>query len=311
MTTPTQPPSAPFDPTSPAARVEELRERLRPRAMEPGSSTPAGERFALERVQALELQLSSAQLRERDLTELAVRDGNLIAALEARVDELADLAERAEAAERALFETQMRAETALRRAELMEGELMSSRSEVDRLRARVVELEASLRRALAEVGEASSHRARSGVEDAVRESARMEESAQRSLELADRLRLKVVDLESSLRAVMREVGEATSARLRAEQVEADLVAVRHETNGHGPAGESPAAEAEGRLADLEARLASLDERISGLSESMQDTLEDATADDTVIDLREPEPAAETGTEPAQPPASRWSEWRAT
>jgi len=311
MTTPTQPPSEPFDPTSPAARVEELRERLRPRAMEPGSSTPAGERFALERVQALELQLSSAQLRERDLTELAVRDGNLIATLEARVNELADLAERAEAAERALFETQMRAETALRRAELMEGELMSSRSEVDRLRARVVELEASLRRALAEVGEASSYRARTGVEAAERESARMEESAQRSMELADRLRLKVVDLESSLRAVMREVGEATSARLRAEQVEADLVAVRHETNGHGPAGDSPAAEAEGRLADLEARLASLDERISGLSESMQDSLEDATADDTVIDLREPEPAVETGTEPAQPPASRWSEWRAT
>jgi hypothetical protein len=134
MTTPTPPPSSPIDPASASARVEELRERLRPRAMAPGAHTPPGERFALERIQALELQLSSAHQRERDLTELAVRDGNQIASLEVRVHELADLAERAEAAERALFETEMRAETAMRRAELMDGELLSSRAEVDRLR---------------------------------------------------------------------------------------------------------------------------------------------------------------------------------
>ena len=38
----------------------------------------------------------------------------------------------------------------------MESELMSTRAEVDRLRTRVVELEASLRRALAEVGAATA-----------------------------------------------------------------------------------------------------------------------------------------------------------
>ncbi|MEP6757965.1 MAG: hypothetical protein ABJB55_02080 [Actinomycetota bacterium] len=306
MSTPTQPPVSPIDPTSPSARVEELRERLRPRAMAPGASTPAGERFALERIQALELQLSSAHQRERDLTELAVRDGNRIASLEAHVNELADLAARAEAAERALFETQMRAESAIRQAELMDGELLSSRAEVDRLRARVVELEASLRRALAEVGAATVNRARGDLETAGRETERMEESAQRSLELADRLRLKVVDLESSLRAIMREVGDATSAKLRAEQAEADLEAARRDALNYVAAGDSHTAEAEGRLADLEARLASLDERISGLSESMQGSIEDAAPEnDTVIDLREPEAA-----EPL-PPASRWSEWRTT
>jgi chromosome segregation ATPase len=273
--------------------------------MAPGAHTPPAERFALERIQALELQLSSAYQRERDLTELTVRDGNLIASLEMRVEELADLAERAEAAERALFETEMRAETALRRAELMDGELVSSRAEIDRLRARVVELEASLRRALAEVGAATSDRVRADRESADRDAARMEDSAQRSLELADALRLKVVDLETSLRTIMHEVGEATAAKLRAEQAEADLEAARRET---AVAGEQ-ASEAEGRLADLEARLSSLDARIAGLSESMQGSLEES-ADDTVIDLREPAPA-ETGTEPAQPPASRWSEWRAT
>ena len=260
----------------------------------------------MERIQALELQLSSAHQRERDLTELAVRDGNQIAALEARVAELADLADRAEAAERALFETEMRAETAIRHAELMEGELQSCRSEIDRLRTRVLELEASLRRALADVGAATTDRARTDVEAADREAARMEDSAQRSLELADRLRLKVVDLESSLRSVMHEVGEATAAKLRAEQAEAELEVARAETSVAG----GQAAEAEGRLADLEARLASLDQRISGLSDSMQGSLAD-TSDDTLIDLREPETAADTGAKPSQPPASRWSEWRAT
>jgi len=273
--------------------------------MAPGASTPPAERFALERIQALELQLSSAHQRERDLTELTVRDGNLIASLEMRVEELADLAERAEAAERALFETEMRAETALRRAELMDGELVSTRAEIDRLRARVVELEASLRRALAEVGAATTDRVRANRENADRDAARMDDSAQRSLELADALRLKVVDLETSLRTIMHEVGEATEAKLRAEQAEADLEAARRET---AVAGEQ-ASEAEGRLADLEARLSSLDARIAGLSESMQGSLEES-ADDTVIDLREPAPA-DAGAEPAQPPASRWSEWRAT
>ncbi len=274
--------------------------------MAPGAHTAPGERFALERMQALELQLSSAHQRERDLTELAVRDGNQIASLEARVNDLADLAERTEAAERALFETEMRAETAVRHAELMEGELLSSRAEVDRLRTRVLELEASLRRALAEVGAATTERARDGLEQTERETARMEESAQRSLELADRLRLKVVGLETSLQTVMHEVGEATAARLRAELAEAELEAARRET---AVAGEQ-ASEAEGRLADLEARLASLDKRISGLSDSMQGSIEGAD-DDTVIDLRESEATAETAPEPVRPPVSRWSEWRAT
>lgn len=304
MTTPIQP----TDPSSPAARVEELRERLRPRAMAPGAHTPPAERFALERIQALELQLSSAHQRERDLTELAVRDGNQIASLEARVADLAELAERAEAAERALFEAEMRGETAVRHAELMEGELQSCRSEIDRLRTRVLELEASLRRALAEVGAATTDRARTGVEDAGREAARMEDSAQRSLELADRLRLKVVDLEESLRSVMHEAGEATAAKIRAEQAEAELDAARAETSLAG----GQAAEAEDRLVDLEARLASLDQRISGLSDSMQGSLAE-TPEETVIDLRDSETAegADSSAEPARPPASRWSEWRAT
>ena len=69
---------------------------------------------------------------------------------------------------------------------------------------------------------------------------------------------------------------------------------------------------EDRLVDLEARLASLDQRISGLSDSMQGSLAQ-TPEETVIDLREAETAqdADTSAEPAPPPPSRWSEWRAT
>ncbi len=314
--------ATPIDPTASgpgASRVEELRERLRPRGVAEQGATqiPAGERFALERVQALELQLSAAYQRERELTELAVRDGNEIATLELRVHELAERADRAEAAERALFEAENRAETEARRAELMETELASTRAEVDRLRRRVVELEASLRRALAEVGAASAARSRADRADVDQETARLEAAAERSLELADRLRLKVVDLESSLRSVIHEVGDATAVRLRAEQADAEL-AVAERAAGESTDTGSQTAEAEARLADLEERLASLDDRISGLS-SDSSAVRDATddedilvvdepEDDTVVDLREAEEAA---PEPAQPPASRWSQWRAT
>jgi DNA repair exonuclease SbcCD ATPase subunit len=299
MATPIDP-TAPDAGTSPSSRMEELREKLRPRDIAgPGEPRiPAGERFALERVQALELQLTRAHERERELTELAVRDGNQIASLEVRVTELADRAERAEVAERSLFEAENRAETAIRRAELMETELASTRSEVDRLRTRVVELEASLRRALAEVGAATAQRARDDRDVAIEDASRLEESAERSLELADRLRLKVVDLESNLRAVMQEANEATAAKLRAEYAESELEARDAED---APAG---TAEAESRLADLERRLASLDERIASLSTSV--VVEDAP--ETVVDLREAEEAAQ---EPTQPAPSRWSEWRAT
>jgi hypothetical protein len=102
------------------------------------SAVGASERFALERVQALEVQIAAAHERERSLTELAVRDGNKIVDLEATVADLTDLAARTDAAERSLFEAEGRAGNATRRAELMEGELMSTRAEVDRMRTRVV-----------------------------------------------------------------------------------------------------------------------------------------------------------------------------
>ena len=260
----------------------------------------------MERVQALELQLSSAHQRERELTELAVRDGNQIAALEVQVTELAERSERTELAERALFEAENRAETAIRRAELIETELLSTRSEIDRLRSRVVELEASLRRALAEVGAATAQRARADREEAEREAARLEESAERSIELADELRLKVVDLEAGLRSVMRGVDETTATRLRAQQLEANLSSPGGSDDATVRASRS--AEAESRLVDLESRLASLDERISGLSDAMQPADEADADDDTVVDLRD---AEEAEGEPVKPPASRWSEWRAT
>jgi chromosome segregation ATPase len=303
--------ATPIDPTvpgvagSPGSRAEELREKLRPREVtavgEP--QIPAGERLALERVQALELQLARAHERERELTELAVRDGNTLAALEVRVTDLAGRAERAEAAEQALFEAENRAETATRRAELMETELGSTRSEVDRLRTRVVELEASLRRALAEVGAATAKRAQGEREMAADEAARLEESAERSLELADRLRMKVVDLEANLRTVMQEAGEATAARLRAEHAEHQLDMAREGTED----ARARAEEAEARLADLEQRLASLDERIGELS----DASGSEAGSDTLVDLREAEAAAAPAEEAAPQPPSRWSEWRAT
>jgi chromosome segregation ATPase len=134
--------------------IEELRERLRPRALDAAAATP-GERLALERVQALEVQITSAHLRERELIELSVRDGNKITGLRAEVEALRPAAARAEDAERAVFESETRAAGAVRRAELMDGELMSTRAEIDRLRTRIVELEASLRRALEEVGQAT------------------------------------------------------------------------------------------------------------------------------------------------------------
>jgi hypothetical protein len=317
MTTPSEPPSD---------RTEELRSRLRPRALEGGTVGPS-ERFALERIQALEVQVAAAHERERSLTELAVRDGNRIAELEATVDDLADLAGRAQASEQALFEAESRAENAVRRAELMEGELMSTRGEVDRLRTRVVELEASLRRALAEVGAAA---AAQPDDFAVERSTRMEASARRSVELADRLRLKVVDLESSLQTVVSEMNEAAAAQIRAEEAEAALAAAE-EARAATMADADRATEAEGRLEELEERLAALDTRIAALSTSMRPDLDD----DTVVDIRDAEAEvegsdeAEEADEPDEPdlpeapeapepqpgaitpPASRWSDWRST
>jgi hypothetical protein len=295
MTTPSEP-SDPTPADQPASAIEELRERLRPRSMQ-GAGATGSERLALERVQALELAVTSAQQRERDLLELSVRDGNAIVRLQAQVGELGERAARTEAAERSVFEAETRAETATRRAELMDGELMSTRSEIDRLRSRVVELEASLRRALSEIGEVSIAPPPSA---AVEEAARIEESAQRSLELADRLRIKVVDLEASLRAVVEEPGDATLIHLRDEEsIEGESSAA------------SARAQAEGRLADLEDRLAALDARIAELSGTMA-----PPAGDLVVDIpdAEDEAAVEVPappSEPVKPPASRWSDWRTT
>jgi len=251
------------------------------------------------------------------MTELAVRDGNRIAELEGTVEDLADLAARAQSSERSLFEAEGRAENAVRRAELMEGELMSTRGEVDRLRTRVVELEASLRRALAEVGAAAAARpaADVGAEQAIR----MEESARRSVELADRLRLKVVDLESNLRTVVSEMNEAAAAQIRAEEAEAALAAAE-EASAVAMADADRAAEAEGRLEELEERLAALDTRIAALSTSMRPDPDD----ETIVDIRDAEAEVEDDEEEPElpeapppepgsiaPPASRWSDWRST
>ena len=219
-------PSDPNDPTqqddATVSPLEELRERLRPRSLQGGDAgVTAGERFALERVQALELQVATTHRRERELLELAVKDGNQIASLAADVAALSAMAQRTEAAERALFEAETRTEGAVRRAELMESELMSTRAEVDRLRTRIVELEASLRRALAEVGEAMSARETPVI---LEEAERMEDSAERSLELADRLRLKVVDLEASLRSVMSGVDDSEATRLIEERADEEHLA---------------------------------------------------------------------------------------
>jgi chromosome segregation ATPase len=291
-------------PSTPASHMEELREKLRPRDVVGADELlSARERDALERVQALELQLLRAHERERESTELAVRDGNRIAVLEARVTDLSERAARADEAERALFEAESRSETAVRRTELMESELMSTRAEVDRLRTRVVELEASLRRALAEIGTAAARREREESEAASGEAGRLEASAERSIELADRLRLKVVDLESNLRAVMQQANETTAARMRADQAERELEAVRE---GSADA-TARASEAEGRLAELEGRLEALDTRIAGWSDP---TTSGDDNGELVVDLRD---AAE---EPVELPdeesrTSRWSEWRAT
>jgi hypothetical protein len=312
--------TTPSEPTAPTERTEDLRARLRPRALEGGAVGPS-ERFALERIQALEVQIAAAYERERSLTELAVRDGNRIAELEGTVDDLAELAARAQSSERSLFEAEGRAENAVRRAELMEGELMSTRGEVDRLRTRVIELEASLRRALAEVGAAAARPA----EDAgAEQTARMDASARRSVELADRLRLKVVDLESNLRTVVSEMNEAAAAQIRADEAEAALAAAE-EASAVAMADADHAAEAEGRLEELEERLAALDTRIAALSTSMRPD----QRDETLVDLREAEAEVELDDEveddeepglpdapPPEPgsiapPASRWSDWRST
>jgi chromosome segregation ATPase len=217
-----------------------------------------------------------------------------------------------------LFEAEGRAENAGRRAELMEGELMSTRGEVDRLRTRVVELEASLRRALAEVGAAAiAQPPDAGVE----QTARMEESARRSVELADRLRIKVVDLESSLRTVVSEMNEAAATQIRADEAEAALAAAE-EARAITLADADRAAEAEGRLAELEERLAALDSRIAALSTSLR-----PDRDDTVVDIRDAEAEVEEDDDAEEdegllfpeapqpgeitPPASRWSDWRST
>ena len=307
-------PSDPNDPTqqddATVSPLEELRERLRPRSLQGGDAgVTAGERFALERVQALELQVATTHRRERELLELAVKDGNQIASLAADVAALSAMAQRTEAAERALFEAETRTEGAVRRAELMESELMSTRAEVDRLRTRIVELEASLRRALAEVGEAMSARDTPVI---LEEAERMEDSAERSLELADRLRLKVVDLEASLRSVMSDVDDSEATRLIEERADEEHLAAEIQRAAE-IAGASANAAADVRLADLEERLAALDSRIAGLSESMLPAQE-AAEEDVVVDLREeeePEMLEDLPSEPIKPPASRWSDWRTT
>jgi len=303
--------------TPPSDRTEDLRARLRPRALQGGAIGPS-ERFALERIQALEVQVAAAHERERSLTELAVRDGNKIAELEGAVEDLADLAARTQSSEQSLFEAEGRAENAVRRAELMEGELMSTRGEVDRLRTRVVELEASLRRALAEVGAAAIAQPPDAV---VEQTTRMEESARRSVELADRLRIKVVDLESSLRTVVSEMNEAAATQIRADEAEAALAAAE-EARALTMADADRAAEAEGRLGELEERLAALDSRIAALSTSLR-----PDRDDTVVDIRDAEAEVEEDDDAEEdegllfpeapqpgeitPPASRWSDWRST
>jgi hypothetical protein len=293
--------SDPNDPTSveqsAASAIEELRERLRPRSMQ-GAGATGPERLALERVQALELQVTTAQQRERDLLELSVRDGNQISRLQAQVSELGELAARAEAAERSVFEAETLAETATRRADLMDSELMSTRSEVDRLRSRVVELEASLRRALSEIGEATSGPPTPS--PAVEEAARMEESAQRSLELADRLRIKVVDLEASLRAVVDEPDDATLIQLRDEAF----------AEG-GAAAATASAQAEERLGELEHRLAALDARIAELSSTMTPPAGEVVVDIPDAEGEETVEVPAPPSEPVKPPASRWSDWRTT
>jgi hypothetical protein len=321
--------------------IEELRERLRPRAIDDSAQlgVTVGERLALERVQALELQVATTHRRERELLELAVKDGNRIASLRTELDRLRDLAARAEQAERAVFEADTRAEGADRRAELMESELMSTRAEVDRLRTRIVELEASLRRALAEVGEAASRRA----EPRSLEGTRGDQPAERSLELADELRMKVVDLESSLRAVMSGVSEGeTTAAITDRTTEEDLAAEIE--RAAEMAGASATAAAQVRLAELEERLSALDERIAFLGGSTASdepaaadvadaepadaelaAAEPAAAepemadedhdqeDDLFVDLSSDEPQVIEELSPGEikPPASRWSDWRTT
>jgi hypothetical protein len=196
---------------------------------------------------------------------------------------------------------------------------------VDRLRTRVVELEASLRRALAEVGAATAQRAQLERGAAEEDAARLEASAERSLELADRLRVKVADLEADLRTVLQEAGVASDTVRRTE-----LSAEPDVPSAGADDARTSAAEAESRLADLERRLTSLDERIAGLSDVARvPDDEDASEepDDTLIDLREAEADAgseetdadadadagtQAGSEEAVAPSpSRWSKWRAT
>lgn len=306
-------PSDPNDPAQPddatVSPLEELRERLRPRSLQ-GAGDPAataGERFALERVQALELQVATTHHRERELLELAVKDGNQISELRARVAALGDLAARTEAAERAVFEAETRGEGAVRRAELMESELMSTRAEVDRLRSRIVELEASLRRALAEIGEATSARPTA---EAVEDAASREYTAEHSLELADRLRLKVVDLEASLRSVMSGVGDTETSKRITDRAGEERLAAEIQ-RGAEMADSSASVAAEVRLSDLEERLAALDARIAGLSESMAPAKDDLGVDIRDEDQEEPEIMDDLPSEPIKPPASRWSDWRTT
>jgi len=166
-----------------------------------------------------------------------------------------------------------------------------------------------LRRALAEVGEAMSARETPVI---LEEAERMEDSAERSLELADRLRLKVVDLEASLRSVMSDVDDSEATRLIEERADEEHLAAEIQRAAE-IAGVSANAAADVRLADLEERLAALDSRIAGLSESMLPAQE-AAEEDVVVDLREeeePEMLEDLPSEPIKPPASRWSDWRTT
>lgn len=203
------------------ARVEELQTQLETLALETEDAMRRA-RTALDRVRQADTQianlerlLSAAHQREQELNIQLLSEQMKSAALAIQPDLAAPSTEGIEAS---LEAAERRADDAVRRADLLHGELLAATSERDRLQHRAAELGMHLSSALCEASYAASERARADRVQAERDAARAQAEAERRLTVASQTRAtraeaRLAFLESPMLVADRRLAEATK-RLR-------------------------------------------------------------------------------------------------
>ena len=128
-----------------ATRLAELRaqlEVLAPPDQARGLETIEEIRHAQERIGTLELMLARSREREDSLTAQSVREQSTIADCETRIAELTAIAAQLPATEAARREAEVEVAETKKQLALAQTESEARQAEVERLRARVAELEA-------------------------------------------------------------------------------------------------------------------------------------------------------------------------